>query len=110
NRFTVAPGQWAMPDLNHPGGEALFAQNRVGKAWLQTHLGIEPDVCWIADCWGHPATLPQIMSQSGYDFYVFWRCMRPDVMKNDFHWRGLDGTSLKTHWLARGYGNIRFPD
>ena len=110
DRFVVAPGQWTMPDLNHPGGEALFAQNRVGKEWLQTHLGIEPKVCWIADCWGHPATLPQIMSQSGYDFYVFWRCMRPDVMKNDFRWRGIDGTTIKTHWLARGYGNIRFPD
>ena len=38
-------------------------------------LGLEAKVCWIADCWGHHAQLPQMLRQLGYEYYVFWRCM-----------------------------------
>lgn len=108
-RLSVAPGMYVMPDMNHPDGESLFQQIKLGKRWLLDHLGIDPQVCWIADCWGHHAQLPQILSQSGYTAYVFWRCMRRDVLKTNFRWRGLDGTLIHTHWLARGYGSIVFP-
>ncbi|MCX7045549.1 MAG: alpha-mannosidase [Candidatus Sumerlaeota bacterium] len=108
-RLDVAPGMFVMPDMNHPDGESLFMQARIGKDWLREHLGLEPRVCWIADCWGHHAQLPQILRQAGYEQYVFLRCMRRDVMKGDFRWRGLDGTEIQTHWLARGYANINFP-
>lgn len=109
-RLEVAPGMFAMPDMNHPDGESLFMQVRVGKEWLRQRLGVKPEVCYIADCWGHHAQLPQILRQARYECYVFWRCMRRDVMRNDFIWEGLDGTSIRVHWLARGYGSIRFPD
>jgi alpha-mannosidase len=108
-QLEVAPGMYVMPDMNHTDGESMFRQATLGREWLQRHLGVTPRVCWIADCWGHHAQLPQILRQCGYEQYVFWRCMRPGVMQNDFFWRGLDGTSIRTHWLARGYGNIRFP-
>lgn len=108
-RLAVAPGMYVMPDMNHPCGESMFRQAKIGKKWLRENLGLDPDVCWIADCWGHHAQLPQILSQCGYTYYVFWRCMRRDVMRGDFHWEGLDGTRIRTHWLARGYGNLRFP-
>ncbi|MBN2449673.1 MAG: alpha-mannosidase [Lentisphaeria bacterium] len=108
-RLTVAPGMFVMPDMNHPDGESLFRQVKEGRDWLETHLGITPDCCWIADCWGHHAQLPQILTQAGYRTYVFWRCMRREVQRRHFVWEGLDGTRLRTHWLARGYGNVRFP-
>ena len=108
-RLEVSPGMYVMPDMNHPDGESLFRQVEIGRAWLAEHLGLQPDCCWIADCWGHHAQLPQILTQSGYRTYFFWRCMRPEVMTNHFLWEGLDGTRLRTHWLARGYGNLRFP-
>jgi alpha-mannosidase len=108
-RLTSAPGMYVMPDMNHCDGESLYQQVRLGKEWLEKNLGLKPDVCWIADCWGHHAQLPQILSQCGYRYYAFWRCMRRDVMRTRFLWKGLDGTSLRAHWLARGYGNILFP-
>jgi alpha-mannosidase len=108
-RLEVAPGMYVMPDMNHTDGESMFRQANLGRQWLQRHLGVVPTVCWIADCWGHHAQLPQILRQCGYEHYVFWRCMRPEVRRNEFHWQGMDGTSIPTHWLARGYGNIRFP-
>lgn len=108
-RLEVAPGMYVMPDMNHPSGESMFMQARIGQEWLREHLNITPRTCWIADCWGHHAQLPQILTQCGYEYYVFWRCMQPKLKKNDFVWQGLDGSRIKTHWLARGYGNIRFP-
>ncbi len=107
-RLSVGPGMYVMPDLNHCDGESLFRQAELGFRWLKEHLGIQPSVCWIADCWGHHAQLPQILSACGYGTYVFWRCMRPELMQRFFRWQGLDGTQLPTHWLARGYTNLHF--
>lgn len=108
-RLVVGPGLYVMPDMNHCDGESMYQQARIGRAWLEKHLGLKPDVCWIADCWGHHAQLPQILSQCGYKYYVFWRCMRRDAMRTHFQWEGLDGTRIRTHWLSKGYGNILFP-
>lgn len=108
-RLQVAPGLYVMPDMNLPDGESMFLQAQCGIAWLEQHLGLRPDVCWIADCWGHHAQLPQILRQCGYEYYAFWRCMNPELRRNHFHWQGLDGSTLKTHWLSRGYSSILFP-
>lgn len=108
-RLEVGPGMFVMPDMNLPAAESLYQQAKLGFEWVREHLGVTPRVCWIADCWGHHAQLPQMLSQCGYEMYAFWRCMRRDVLKNDFLWRGLDGTTIRAHWLARGYANLRFP-
>ncbi|MFZ2653509.1 MAG: glycoside hydrolase family 38 C-terminal domain-containing protein [Victivallales bacterium] len=108
-RLHVAPGMYVMPDMNMPDGESLFLQVVSGFKWLDEKLGLRPEVCWIADCWGHHAQIPQILNQSGYRYYAFWRCMDRGLRRNHFIWKGLDGTEMKTHWLSKGYGSICFP-
>ncbi|HSI07240.1 MAG TPA: glycoside hydrolase family 38 C-terminal domain-containing protein [Rariglobus sp.] len=108
-RLTIAPGMWTVPDLNLPDGESFLQQIRIGKEWIARHLGGEPAICWIADCWGHPPQMPQLVRLAGYSGYVFWRCMRPELQQADFVWRGLDGSTLPSRWMARGYANLRFP-
>lgn len=111
-RLTIAPGMWTVPDLNLPDGESFLQQIRIGKEWIAEKLGAEqeePRICWIADCWGHPPQMPQMVTQSGYSGYVFWRCMRPEVQQADFIWRGVDGSEVPSRWMARGYANLRFP-
>ena len=108
-RLTIAPGMWTAPDLNLPDGESFLQQVRIGKEWIVRHLGGEPRICWIADCWGHPSQMPQLARLAGYSSYIFWRCMRPEVQLADFIWRGLDGSAVPARWMARGYANIRFP-
>ena len=65
-RLVSAPGMYVMPDLNLIDGESLCRQVKLGRRWLREHLGIVPDACWIADCWGHHAQLPQILTRCGY--------------------------------------------
>lgn len=108
-RLVFAPGMYVMPDMNMIDGESLYRQIERGKAWLQENLGVEPVSCWIADCWGHHAQLPQILTQGRYKGYFFWRCMRRDVTLTDFLWKGKDGTPILTHWLVRGYEGLAFP-
>lgn len=108
-RLSFAPGMFVMPDMNMIDGESLFLQTKWGAEFLREQFGVEPDVCWIADCWGHHAQLPQILSLSGFRAYVFTRTMRPEARKNDFLWRGIDGTVILSHWLAAGYAGIYFP-
>jgi len=77
-RLAVSPGMYVMPDMNMPSGESFYQQARIGKQWLKENLETDATVCWIADCWGHNAQLPQILSQCGYEYYVFWRAMNRD--------------------------------
>ena len=109
-RLSFAPGMFVMPDMNMGGGETLFRQMELGRNWLRNHLGVTADACWIADCWGHHAQLPQMLSQSGYRSYFFWRGMNPEFQQNNFRWKGIDGTEILTHWLPRGYSGIFFPE
>jgi alpha-mannosidase len=109
-RLECVPGAFVLADMNLPPGEALFQQIRIGRRWLRDTLGVEPEVYYNPDDWGHPPQLPQVLAQCGYTSYVFWRCMRRDVLRAAFLWEGLDGTRLPAHWLARSYSNLSFPD
>jgi alpha-mannosidase len=107
-RLTAAPGMYVVPDMNLPAGEALYMQCLLGRRWIREHLGEPPRTCWVADGWGHPPQLPQILRQCGYRRYVFWRAMRPQVRRSYFRWRGLDGTTIDAFWNARSYSMLRF--
>ena len=108
-RLCMEPGFYAVPDMTLPDGESIYMQAAFGKKIVKDTLGIEPSVAMITDCWGHHAQLPQILSQCGYEYYAFSRCMRRDVDRQNFVWRGVDGSTLKTHWMSTHYDGIRFP-
>ena len=105
-----APGYWVVPDMSMPSGESLYMQAILGRKYLSEQFGYTPRSAFIADCWGHHAQLPQIISQSGYDYYVFSRCMYESFDIENYTWRGLDGTLLPTHWMSSAYAGIAFPD
>lgn len=109
-QLRFAPGFWSVPDMCMPCGESLYMQATLGKRLLQTTVGAVPQTALIADCWGHHAQLPQILTQCGYAYYVFSRCMEKDFAVENFRWQGLDGTVINTHWMSTAYAGISFPD
>ncbi len=109
-QLQFAPGFWSVPDMCMPAGESLYMQATMGKRLLDETVGYEPRAALIADCWGHHAQLPQIMTQCGYDYYTFSRCMERDFAVENFRWQGLDGTMINTHWMSTAYAGISFPD
>ena len=108
-RLRCEPGLYAVPDMNLPDGESLYMHAAVGGKIVRDTLGLKPRVCMIADCWGHHAQIPQIMSQCGYEYYAFSRCMRYDAARQNFVWRGADGSLLKSHWMSTHYDGVGFP-
>jgi len=112
-KWIIVGGQMLQPDCNMPSGEsfarhALYAQN-----YYKEKFGITATVGYNVDSFGHTAMLPQILKNSGLDYYVF---MRPD--KNEislpfedccFIWTSPDGTAMPTFriiesYLTRGFG------
>lgn len=108
-RLAVEPGLYAVPDMNLPDGESLYMHATLGRKIVEDTLGNKPRVCMIADCWGHHGQIPQIMSSCGYTYYAFSRCMREDVDRQNYIWRGIDGSKIRTHWMSTHYDGIGFP-
>ena len=105
-----APGFYAVPDMSMLSGESLFQQAYYGRKILERTVGYAPKTAYIADCWGHCAALPQILSQCGYTGYTFSRCMERSFDIENFRWKGIDGTVLNAHWMSTAYAGISFPD
>ena len=112
-RWIIVGGQMIQPDCNMPSGEsfarhALYAQN-----YYKEKFGVTAKVGYNVDSFGHTAMLPQILKNSGLDFYVF---MRPDKNEislpfedHSFLWVSPDNTKIPAFriiesYLTRGFG------
>ncbi len=108
-RLEAACGMYVTPDSNMPSGESLVRQAVTGQRWLGSRLGVQAATCWLADCWGHPSTLPGLLRHCGYRHFIFWRGKPPWLSVSEFRWRGLDGSELTCHWTSIGVGADRYP-
>ncbi len=102
-KLGIVDGQYLMPDAMLPTGEVLVRDILVGKRYCQEKFGIEVPVAWAADSFGMNAQLPQIYKKSGYKWLAFRRGARADIKESEFLWKGLDGTTILTHWFPLGY-------
>ncbi len=98
-RWELAEGWWLQPDCYTPCGESLVRQGLYGQSYLVENFGRRSVSVFNIDCFGHPPTLPQILSKSGIKYYVF---RRPEGIhikldKPLFNWTSLDGSSVLTY-------------
>ncbi|WP_390409001.1 alpha-mannosidase [Lacticaseibacillus jixiensis] len=106
----VTQGRWepegAMyveSDVNMPTGEALVRQIALGKRRFKELFGRESEILWLPDCFGFPATLPQIMCQTGLRYFFTSKMDWNDTnrLPNDsFYWYGPDGSKVLAHLLT----------
>jgi len=104
----VAGGQWepvgAMwveADCNLPSGEALVRQLLHGKRFFMREFGVETRVLWLPDVFGYPGNLPQLIKESGCDYFLTQKLSWNDTNKPEHHtfwWEGIDGTLVFTHF------------
>jgi alpha-mannosidase len=99
----IVDGQYLMPDAMLPNGEVLVREIFRGKKYCREKLGVDVPVAWSADSFGLNAQLPQIYKKAGYKWLAFRRGARADIRQSEFMWRGLDGTTILTHWFPLGY-------
>jgi len=99
----IVDGQYLMPDAMLPTGEVLVRDILVGKRYCKQKFGSEVPVAWAADSFGMNAQLPQIYKKAGYKWLAFRRGARAEITESEFLWKGLDGTTILTHWFPLGY-------
>src|SRR5439155_662894 len=107
-REKVSAGQWepvgsmwVEADCNLPSGEALARQFLHGKRFFMQEFGVDTRELWLPDVFGYPASLPQLIAESGGEYFLTQKLSWNDTNKpahHTFMWEGIDGTSIFTHF------------
>ena len=93
-------GMWVEPDTNMPTGESLVRQVLYGQRYFEQQFGVRHTVCWLPDCFGFSAALPQILSQGGITSFFTIKVNWSETNRfpaDLFWWEGLDGSRVLTH-------------
>ncbi len=107
DRWEIVNGWEVQPDANLPLGESFIRQSLYGKQWFEEEFGVDVKIGYNVDTFGHGGNLPQILSRSGMDAYVY---MRPPVDPDHnpypvlFWWESPDGSRVLTWHLQQNYG------
>lgn len=101
-RIEIAGGEYLMSDVMLPSGEVLIREILEGKNYVKEKFGKDIVVSWGADEFGYNAQWPQILKESGYKYFAFRRGVTEPLI-SEFYWRGIDGTSILSHWMPLGY-------
>ena len=94
-------GMWVEADCNLPSGEALARQFLHGKRFFLSEFGVETRELWLPDVFGYPASLPQLIAESGGEYFLTQKLSWNDTNKPAHHtfiWEGIDGTGVFTHF------------
>ncbi len=110
-RWEVTASTWVEGSKNLTSGEAMARQLLYTNRFFQHEMGFAPDavkIDWECDTFGHPHTIPAIISQAGVRRYYFHRGSTGPQL---FWWQGVDGSRvLAFDDRHRGYNGRFSPD
>eukprot|EP01083_Nonionella_stella_P076244 207669_1 len=99
--FHIVGGTWVEMDGNIPSGEGFVRQFLYGQEYFLAHFGRRCRIFWLPDTFGYSAQLPQIIRQSGIDYFLTQKLSWNLINKfphHSFIWEGIDGSSVLTHF------------
>lgn len=109
DRWEVAGGWWIEADSNMPTAESFRKQADLSQAFSQKHFGRKIEVAYLPDSFGHPATLPALLADTGFKYFLFCRpgwWENPNLPGNLFYWehagKKVLAYRLKHHYLQYG--------
>lgn len=103
HRLEIVGGTVVMEDENVPSGESIARQFLLSKWFFRDRLGYEVRTGWGLDTFGHNAQMPQILRLANMNSYWFSRGVTSSQMPAEVIWQGIDGTTIRGHWLPTGY-------
>lgn len=106
-RWDAVGGWWVEPDVNLPSGEALIRQGLYGQLTYRRLLGRMATTGYNPDSFGHPGSLPQILSLLGLKNYVFQRPgpQEKSLPQSLFWWEAPDGTKVLAYRIPVSYND-----
>src|SRR5579884_1451179 len=72
-RWEVVGGWPVEPDCNIPSTESFARQALYGAPYCRSELGVDVNIGFNPDSFGHAWGLPTILRSAGYRYYVFMR-------------------------------------
>ena len=105
NRWIPIAGCYTQADSAVTTGESRIRQSLIGQAIFREYFGIESQVAYLPDSWGHPATLPKLLAHCGYRYFTF---SRPDHRRLElpsplFNWIADDNSSILSYRIPIRY-------
>ena len=95
-------------------GEALARSFILGQKGFQRLQGKPSRVLWLPDVFGYCGSLPQIMQQTGVDYFFTTKLTWSTLNRfpySSFVWRGIDGSEVLVHVTQEnGYNQIAAPE
>jgi len=89
-RWEVVGSWWVEPDSNLPTAASFRQHAQISRQFARAHFpGIKTEVAYLPDSFGHPATLPKMLNETGFRYFVFCRPgqhEKPDLPANLFWW------------------------
>ncbi len=113
-RWEVAASHWVEGDKNLASGESLCRQVLYAKNYLQRLFGFTPDglsIDWAPDTFGHSATMPTYLQQSGVKFSFLHRPgAHAEKWPQAFRWHGPDESEILVfNGMRGGYNGVFCP-
>lgn len=109
-RWEPEGGMYVEADTNLTSGESLVRQFLVGKRFFRKEFGVDNKILWLPDVFGYSGNLPQICKKCGIDYFYTTKIGWNEYSKfpyDTFRWRGLDGSTVLTHFgCAISYSEI----
>lgn len=105
-------GMWVEADCNVTSGESLVRQIIYGKNYFRKEFGVDTKILWLPDVFGYSWALPQLLKKSGIDYFMTAKILWLETNYfpfSTFTWKGIDGTTVLTHFPAEGYSGGVFP-
>lgn len=106
-RSRILTGQWEAHGASYVEsdtlmacGEALARSFILGQNGFVELTGKLSPILWLPDVFGYAACLPQIMQQTGVDYFYTTKLTWSSVTKfpySSFIWRGHDGSEVLAH-------------
>jgi alpha-mannosidase len=94
-------------------GEALARSFLIGQKGFRRIQGKPSRVLWIPDVFGYCGSLPQIMQQTGVDYFFTTKLTWSNINRfpySSFVWRGIDGSEVLVHVTQEnGYNQLVSP-
>ncbi len=95
-RWEVTASQWVEGDKNLASGESISRHLLYTRAYVQEKFDLAPEdvrIDFEPDTFGHPASLPTILTQGGVRYYYHCRGSRGPHL---YWWVGADGSRILT--------------
>jgi alpha-mannosidase len=117
----IAAGRWEAlgateveSDTLMACGEALARSFILGQEGFRRLQGKPSRVLWIPDVFGYCGSLPQIMRQTGVDYFFTTKLTWSNINlfpHSSFVWRGIDGSEVLVHVTQEnGYNQTATPE